>query len=103
MIRYGELIQALRGYTIGDVSNEIPDEHYRIALKLAIRKNRLDQQWDLQHITAVLLYSAFNDGRLNPSQLNSDGLKALDWAERLLEEDEIPADLLKTNDQSNSA
>ena len=95
MIRYGELIQALRDYTHRDISNEISDENYRVVIKLAIRKNRLDQQWDLQHITAVLLYIAFNEGKLHPSQLNSDGLKALDWAERLIEEEEIPFDWLK--------
>lgn len=96
MIRYGELIQALRGYTRRDISNEISDENYRVVIKLAIRKNRLNQQWDLQHITAVLLYIAFNEGQLHPSQLNSDGLKALDWAERLIEEDEIPVAWLNT-------
>ena len=96
MIRYGELIQALRGYTHSDISNEISDENYRVVIKLAIRKNRLHQQWDLQQITAVLLHVAFNAGQLHPSQLNSDGLNALDWAERLIEEDQIPADWLKT-------
>jgi hypothetical protein len=96
MIRYGELIQNLRNYTHKDISNEISDEHYRMAIKLAIRKNRLnqqlDQQWDLQHITAVLLHIAFNDGLLHPSQLNSDGLLALDWAERLIEKDKALVD-----------
>ena len=96
MIRYGELIQALRGYTRRDISNEISDENYRVVIKLAIRKNRLNQQWDLQHITAVLLYIAFNEGQLHPSQLNSDGLKALDWAERHIEEDEIAVAWLNT-------
>lgn len=95
MIRYGELIQALRGYTHRDVSSDISDELYRVVIKLAIRKNRLDQQWDLQHITAVLLHLAFNENQLHPSQLTSDGLKALDWAERLIEKDNIPADWLK--------
>lgn len=99
MIRYGELIQALRNYTHRDVSNDISDELYRVVIKLAIRKNRENQQWDLQHITAVLLHLAFNDGQLHPSQLNSDGLKALDWAERLIEEYEIPADWLKAEDK----
>ena len=99
MIRYGELIQALRDYTHRDISNEISDENYRVVIKLAIRKNRHDQQWDLQHITAVLLHIAFNDGQLHPSQLNSDGLKALDWAERLIEEDGIPADRLRAENK----
>ena len=104
MIRYGELIQALRNYTHSDISNNISDENYRIAIKLAIRKNQHDRQWDLQHITAVLLHIAFNAGQLHPSQLNSEGLKALDWAERLLEEDGIPADWLKAdNKKQNSA
>ncbi len=71
-----------------------------MAIKLAIRKNRLnqqlgqqlEQQWDLQHISAVLLHIAFNDGLLHPSQLNSDGLIALDWAERLIEKDKALVD-----------
>ena len=96
MIRYGELIQTLRNYTHRDISNEISDEHYRMAIKLAIRKNRLEQQWDLQHISAVLLHIAFNDGLLHPSQLNSDGLTALDWAERLIEKDKALVDWLRT-------
>ena len=96
MIRYGELIQTLRNYTHRDISNEISDEHYRLAIKLAIRKNRLEQQWDLQHISAVLLHIAFNDGLLHPSQLNSEGLIALDWAERLIEEDKTLIDWLGT-------
>jgi hypothetical protein len=95
MIRYGELIQALRDYTHTDVSNEISDENYRVVIKLAIRKNRMDQQWDLRHICAVLLYIAFNEGQLHPSQLNSKGLEALDWAEQLIENNEIPAAWLK--------
>lgn len=96
MIRYGELIQTLRNYTNRDISNEISDEHYRLAIKLAIRKNRLEQQWDLQHISAVLLHIAFNDGLLHPSQLNSNGLTALDWAERLIEKDKALVDWLCT-------
>ena len=96
MIRYGELIQTLRNYTHRDISNEISDEHYRLAIKLAIRKNRLEQQWDLQHISAVLLHIAFNDGLLHPSQLNSNGLTALDWAERLIEKDKALVDWLCT-------
>lgn len=96
MIRYGELIQTLRNYTHRDISNEISDEHYRLAIKLAIRKNRLEQQWDLQHISAVLLHIAFNDGLLHPSQLNSSGLTALDWAERLIEKDKALVDWLCT-------
>ena len=71
MIRYGELIQALRSYTHMDISNEISDEHYRLAIKLAIRKNRLEQQWGLSHITAVLLYIAFNAGQLHPMVMPS--------------------------------
>jgi len=89
MIRYGELIQALHDYTHLDISNEIPDELYRVVIKLAIRKNRQEQQWELRHIAAVLLYIAFNEGHLHPSQLNSEGLIALNWAELLIEEDEI--------------
>ena len=95
MIRYGDLIQALRAYTHRDISNEISDENYRVVIKLAIRKNRMDQQWDIQHLAVVLLYIAFNDGQLHPSQLNRKGLDALDWAERLIAEDEIPVEWLK--------
>ena len=94
MIRYGELIQALRSYTHMDISNEISDEHYRLAIKLAIRKNRLEQQWGLSHITAVLLYIAFNAGQLHPSQLTSEGLQILDWAELLIEENKMLIDEL---------
>lgn len=107
MIRYGELIQNLRNYTHRDISNEISDEHYRMAIKLAIRKNRLnqqlDQQWDLQHISAVLLHIAFNDGLLRPSRLNSDGLIALDWAERLIEKDKALVDWLGREEELTSS
>lgn len=84
MIKYGQLIKALRGYTKTPIHDAIPDSYYRAVVKTAIRKNKEEQHWDVQHVAAVLLHAAFNGGYAHPSQLTPEGLKALDWAETLI-------------------
>jgi hypothetical protein len=49
----------------------------------------------MQQAAAVLLYFVFNDGLLSPSQLTSDGLKALDYAEMLLDVSQTMIDLIE--------
>lgn len=89
MIRYGELDQAITIYTQGSVDEMIPPEYYRQVIKLAILMNNDGKQWDMQQSAAILLYLAFNDGHLQPSQLTSNGLEALDYAEKLLLDNEM--------------
>lgn len=89
MIRYGELDQAITIYTQGSVDETIPPEYYRQVIKLAIRMNNDGKQWDMQQSAAILLYLAFSDGHLQPSQLTSDGLASLDYAEKLLLDNEM--------------
>ena len=89
MIRYGELDQAITIYTQGSVDEMIPPGYYRQVIKLAIKMNNDGKQWDMQQSAAILLYLAFSDGHLQPSQLTSDGLAALDYAEKLLLDNEM--------------
>ena len=86
MIRYGALDQALAVYTRNDEREKIPVEYYRKVIKKAIEINNKGKQWDIQQSAAVLLYLAFSDGHLQPSQLTSNGLNALDYAEMLLQD-----------------
>jgi len=86
MIRYGELDQALSVYTRNDEREKIPMGYYRRVIKLAIEINNKGKQWDMQQSAAILLYLAFSDGHLQPSQLTSSGLNALDYAEMLLQD-----------------
>jgi hypothetical protein len=86
MIKYGELDQALNAYTCGVVNDAIPVDYYRRVIKTAIKMHNSGQHWDIQQAAAVLLYFAFHDGHLRPSQLTADGLKALDHAEKFLQE-----------------
>jgi hypothetical protein len=86
MIRYGELDQAIAVYICKEVHDTIPVAHYRRAVKTAIKMHNNGQHWDMQQSAAVLLYFAFNDGHLHPSQLTVSGLEALDFAEKILQE-----------------
>lgn len=86
MIRYGEIHKALSLYTYEDIHEEIPIDYYRRVIKACLRANNYHLAWDVQHAASILLYLAFNDGHLQPSQLNADGLKILDWSEKLLEQ-----------------
>ena len=51
--------------------------------------NNSGRQWDMQQSALILLYLAFNDGHLSPSQLTLDGLEALDAAEKLMQSNGI--------------
>ncbi len=84
MIRYGELDQAITVYTRTVVHEKIPVYYYRQVIKLAIMMNNAGRQWDMQQSAVILLYLAFNDGHLPPSQLTLAGLEALDYAEKLM-------------------
>jgi len=86
MIRYGEIHEALSQYTYEDIHEEIPIDYYRRVIKACLRANNYHLAWDVQHAASILLYLAFNDGYLQPSQLNADGLRVLDWSERFLEQ-----------------
>ena len=92
MIRYGELDQAITVYTRADAHEIIPVEYYRRVIKIAISMNNAGKQWDMQQSAAVLLYLAFSDGHLQPSQLTTSGLNALDYAEMLVQVNEISTD-----------
>ncbi len=94
MIRYGELDKALAVYTQGDEREKIPVEYYRKVIKIAIKVSNNGKQWDMQQSAAVLLYLAFSDGFLQPSQLTSSGLNALDYAEMLLQDTGMEVDLV---------
>ena len=84
MIKYGELDQALATFICVDTHDVIPAEYYRRVIKAAIRANNEGKQWDMLQTAEVLLFFAFHDGLLAPSQLTGDGLKALDHAEAFL-------------------
>ena len=92
MVKYGELDQALELYVRVDTHDAIPVEYYRRVIKTAIKANNDGKQWDMQQAAAVLLYFAFSDGLLAPSQLTAGGLKALDHAEAFLQENRISID-----------
>ena len=85
MIRYGELDQAITIYTRTVVHEEIPVYYYRQVIKLAIMMNNTGRQWDMLQSAGILLYLAFHDGHLKPSQLTPAGLKVLDHAEKLIQ------------------
>jgi hypothetical protein len=84
MIKYGELHKALSFYTREDIHESIPVDYYRRVIKASFRANSNGLGWDVQQAASVLLYLAFNEGHINPNQLNTDGLKTLDWAEEFL-------------------
>lgn len=89
MIRYGALDEAVTVYTQGDVHEAIPVEYYRQVMKLAIQMNNNGKHWDMQQSAAVLVYLAFSNGYLKPSQLTSSGLSSLDHAEKLLQDNDL--------------
>lgn len=95
MVKYGELDKALANYVCGDTHDAIPAEYYRRVIKTAIKLNNEGKQWDMQQAAAVLLHFVFNDGLLSPSQLTSEGLKALDYAEMFLEISQTTIDLVE--------
>jgi hypothetical protein len=86
MIKYGELNQALARYTKADIHEDISIDYYRRVIKAWFRANNKGLSWDVQQSASILIHLAFNEGALNPSQLNADGLKALDWGEKLLQQ-----------------
>jgi hypothetical protein len=91
MIKYGELHRALSSYTREDIHEDIPVDYYRRVMRASLRASNHNLAWDVKQASSVLLYLAFNEGHIHPSQLNEDGLKILDWAEHFLEqiEDDI--------------
>ena len=84
VVRYGELENIVSAYIRSDLQVTIPVEYYREAIKMAIQKQNDGKHWDMRQSAAVLLYYAFNDGYLHPSQLTTDGLDALTHSEKLL-------------------
>ncbi len=86
MIKYGELHQALAQYTNVDLHEDIPVDYYRRIIKAWFRANNKGLSWDVQQAASILLYLAFNEGILQPSQLNTSGLNALLWAETFLQQ-----------------
>jgi hypothetical protein len=86
MVKYGELHQALLPYTYKDIHDDIPVDYYRRVMKAWFRANNAGLSWDVQQAASILLFLAFNEGKLSPSQLNSNGLKTLDWAEKFLDQ-----------------
>lgn len=92
MVKYGELDQALTNFVRKDTLDTIPVEYYRRVIKIALKVNNDGKQWDMHQAAAVLLYFVFSDGLLAPSQLTTDGLKALDHAEAFLHETRMNTD-----------
>ncbi len=86
MIKYGELHKALSTFTHEDIHEDIPIGYYRRVIRACLRANISGLDWDVQQAASILLYLAFNEGHLQPSQLNTEGLKTLDWAEIFLEQ-----------------
>jgi len=86
MIKYGELHQALARYTREDIHEEIPVDFYRRVIKACFRANNIGLNWDVNQAASILLYLAFNEGCILLNQLNSDGLKTLDSAEKFLDQ-----------------
>jgi hypothetical protein len=86
MIKYGELHQALARYTKVENHEDIPVDYYRRVIKAWFKANNKGLSWDIHQSAAILVYLAFNEEAINPSQLNADGLKALEWAEKFLEQ-----------------
>jgi len=93
MIKYGELHQALARYTREDIHENIPVDYYRRVIKACFRANNKGLNWDINQAASILVYLAFNEGYIQPNQLNSSGLETLDWAENFL--DQINTDTAK--------
>jgi hypothetical protein len=84
MIKYGELHQALGQYTNTDIHEDIPLDCSRRVVKAWYSANNKGLNWDVQQAATVLLYIAFNEGVIHRKQLNSEGLIALELAEKFL-------------------
>ena len=100
MIKFGELTEALTGYICNDAQDDIPYDYYRCVFKTVIQLNNDGKRCDINQAASVLLYLAFNDDHLNPSQLTENGLAALDHAEKFLQKigtssDEIDEQLIR--------
>ena len=93
MVKYGELDRAMRVYTSVAAHDVIPVEYYRRVIRIAIEMHNDGKHWDMQQAAAVLVYLAFHGDHLHPSQLTASGLKALDYADKLLQENRVIADL----------
>lgn len=86
MIKYGELHEALARYTKVENHEDIPVDYYRRVIKAWFKANNKGLSWDIHQSAAILVYLALNEDAINPSQLNADGLKALEWAEKFLDQ-----------------
>ena len=86
MIKYGELHQALGQYTNSDIHEDIPLDCSRRVVKAWYSANNKGLSWGVQQAATILLYIAFNEGILHPRQLNAEGLKALELAEKFLQQ-----------------
>ncbi len=86
MIKYGELHQALACYTCEDIHENIPVDLYRRVIKACFRANNKGLNWDVNQAASILVYLAFDEDYIQPNQLNSSGLKTLDWAESFLKQ-----------------
>lgn len=86
MIKYGELHEALARYTKVENHEDIPVDYYRRVIKAWFKANNKGLSWDVQQSAAILVYLAFNEDAIKPSQLNADGFEALEWAEKFLEQ-----------------
>jgi hypothetical protein len=103
MVKYGELDRMLATFVRVNTHDAIPIEYYRRIIKAAIKANNDGKQWDLRQAAALLLYFAFNDNLLAPSQLTTDGLNSLDHAEAFLQETQITMDLAEQRKRVRSA
>jgi hypothetical protein len=102
VVKYGELDRALSVYVRGNTHDIIPVEYYRRVIKATIKANNEGKQWDMHQAAAVLLYFAFNDGLLAPSQLTAGGLKALDHAEAFIRKTRIITDSGEEKDRHSA-
>ena len=84
MVRYGELENIVSAYIRSDLQVSIPVDYYRDAIMMAVEMQGNGKHWDMRQSAVVLLYYAFNEGCLHPSQLTTEGLDALHHAEKLL-------------------
>ncbi len=99
MIKYGELHHALARYTKTDIHEDIPLDYSRRVIRAWYTANNKGLSWDIQQAATILLYIAFNEGEIRPSQLNTDGLKALDVAEKFLAQ--IKARAIENTNENN--
>jgi len=86
MVKYGELNKALLLYTNGDIREDIPVDYFRRVIKAWLRANNNGMNWDIQQAASILLYLAVREGAIDLDRLNTDGLRSLYWAEKLLDQ-----------------